>query len=992
MKRILLLLLLFSCVAPGQEWDATLTELQRHRVYPHVDKAFRLQQQQHYAAAVTELERALAIVPAHPPLLLQLLELQLAAGQLQAAAATLPLLPAEHRSSALSHWTETVLTRAERPDEALFQQLFAQLSGREQLVLLTALSQRLIAQDKKQQAYFWLTQMDTLPPELRQQRAVLAAELGQFSLASTEMAQLYQQMPSAELAQAYCQVLVQAGRPADAGALANTAPGSAWSAACYRQILQGYIAAEHWLAALELAPQLQQHHALTAEERQQLYQVALAAGQAGVARQYLAQLEVSCLTRVSMLEQADAETDARTQFARCQPQDDFSLWLSYAGRWYSASQLAAVEPGSAAARRQRDELVQQKRIAEQDYASLAKALFAKPLQRRDYPLLLTVTDGLDDKALQLRYFTALYQAMPAPYLLDRLTALQLELDQPELALQQLQAALPFPASAQRHSLAARLLNILSHFQTSRLPDFQVKEILASIADWPDYREQRAELWRLSGDCRQAAALLALAPDTAGGWYTLAMCETEHRPGFALQYWQQLYQLQPEPGYLRQIAYLQQTLQQPLMALHTLQQLPDSELQLSDRFSMAELAQQAAQPALAVHLLQALNPLPAAEQAKKWLLLAQLYQQTAADELAAAAWAQAYQIAPDNPQIQAGYGFFLTAREPERALALLLRAQLAPAYAEDAGLQAQLAFLYQKLNVLEPAKDWAARAVANGNWPVKTDEGAFALLRLQQQLSSPWRFSAGLLLADNTSLADSSSTLGRQLRHSLTVRADYLFNPLQQDLALFALFSTGGQLDTTDTSDITAIQGSQLGISYKPLPDYNIWLSAALEKVPLDSADWQPLLRLSADLLNQLPWQADWHPQQQHWWERRLFTDLAWWPDSGNQLVQLRYEQGKAFRLPTPVAQTLKPYALTQFGYNLHTASGNTGPQLWRGGPSNPEQRSERLWSAGLGLNWRSWFGVALQRKVEVSLEWHYHLDGDQPASRHGWLLQLSTAW
>ena len=968
MRYLLLTLFLWCNLLNAQSWDDGLSSLQRHRVYPYVDRAFKMQHQQDHAGAAGQLQLALDIVPGHLPLLQLLLQAQLTDGQLQSASTTLLQIPAQNRQQPLSSWLELALRQSVLP-EVLLKKMFDQLNLTEQQLLVDVVSQRLIAQHQQQQAYAWLNKLSSLPFALAVQRAVLAAEAGDSNLAAAELKTLYLQQPSAELALQYCQVLLQADQTDIARQLTNSAVDSQWATHCSRQILQRLLARQNWTEALALVsdrPRLQA--GLEQAERQQLYQAALNAERYDIAGKYLAQLQLPCLRRVVMFEQLQALDDARKTFRSCSAEQGSDVWFSYAARWLNADELAAINFSDPKAIARRDALIQQKQIAVKDYAALAKSLFNRPLQLQEYNLLLTVVEGLPEKTQQANYFAQMYQVMPDAYLLDRLSAVLVELQLAEQALHYLTKALPFTDSAQRPALANRLLYLLSG-----LPAAQQQSILRQLASWPDFKAQRAELWRVSGDCEQAKALLAPEPDGVSGWYTMAMCETAPRPGLALQYWQHLYQLAPSPDYLRQIAYIQQQLQQPQQALHTLQQLPAEQRSDSDLQMIAILTIEAGQPEQALTLLQHWQPGSMPHQLARWQALASVYQQLQRDDESVAAWLQAYRLAPDDAQVQAGYGFAISVRAPEQALNLLQAAQQDKRYANDAAVAAQLAFLYQKMDLPGPARAAAQQAVQFGDWQPKNDTRAFALMRLDNQLLSPWRFSAGVLFSDNSSLADNSSTLGRQQKQNATLRAEYFFNPLQQNLALFVVLGSSGQQNLSDT------QGTQLGLRYKPLTEHSIWLSAAVEKVPLQHASWQPQLRLSADLLNSPPRHADWHPQQPQWAERRLFTDLVWWPKTGNLLGQTRYEQGKVFSLPLQHAAAVKTYALVQFDYSELAQDTGLGTTV-------------QQWRTGLGLSWRSWFGQALQRNVEVNLEWHYHLAGDVPGSRHGWLLQASSAW
>ena len=141
--------------------------------------------------------------------------------------------------------------------------------------------------------------------------------------------------------------------------------------------------------------------------------------------------------------------------------------------------------------------------------------------------------------------------------------------------------------------------------------------------------------------------------------------------------------------------------------------------------------------------------------------------------------------------------------------------------------------------------------------------------------------------------------------------------------------------------------------------------------------------MTADTLNNAPWQAEWRPIHHQWWERKVYFDAVWWPGTDSRLVQLRYDHGKVWKLNTQTAQAIKWYGLSQFDYRRQAseqASAASGNQL----------------AAGMGWQWRFWSGqapVLLDRqRFEVNVEWQYQLAGDLNQRQHALLLQLYVAW
>ncbi len=960
----------------AQEWEQSLTDFQQFRIYPHVDMAARMQQKHNYSAAAAELNRALSIVPDHPPLLLMLLDIQLAIPDIAAAINTLDRLPADKRPAAVEHLLQSSLAHDAAPAQHIFLSLLPRLQPAEQQRGVFLLSQRLIGQQQYLSAYQLLMQYQVISPELLLQRATLAEQLGEKAQALADLQQLQHTDTSDGLAAHYCMSLLQSGQLSQAKLLADTAPESDWAAGCYRQLLQTQLAAGKWEEAEQSFKWLAQHQHLNQQELQQRYQVAINSGQQALARELVSGIESSCMQQVVMLEQSGAVAQAKAHFSGCQAKDDAELWLSYAERWLTATQLnAASIPARWQA--QKDNLVHQKQITEGDYDTLARSLFSKPLHRQDYQLLLTVADRAKTSEQRLRYYEALYNAMPDTYLLDRLTDLYVENEQPQQALSVMLAALPFSAEQQQHPmLPARLINLLQ-----QQPPQSLLQILPQLNEWNIQRSGRAELWRLAGDCQQAAALLSPQPDSPEGWQTLAMCENKAQPALAVQHWQQLYNVKPESRYLREMAYLYQRLNRPEQALQQLQKIPEAQLTETDQLEIAMLARQTGNLPLALSVLEQLTPATPELQAGKWAELATLYQQLNQPEQAEHAWQQALTLAPEYPEYLAGYGYFLSDKQPEKALQLLLKAHDSSQYQQNPQISAQLAYLYQRTGDVSQTHYWAGHALeglqALDGTGVRDDDTLLVLQRLYHQALSHWQFSASTVLSTGNHLTNEQGGVQNrqaniQTKYSQTIKAEYFTNPLLRDFMLFGLLTTSGE------SDITEIQGTQLGVSYKPLNHYNVWLTAAMEKVPLSDGDWQSQLRITGDFLNRPPWQEDWRPKESRWWERKLYADLVLWPESGNRLAQLRYAQGPVWKLGRYPANTIKGYGLFQFDYQRfkNNQYGND---------------TEQQWSTGLGVQWRTWGGLALQRKLEINLEWQYQLHGDLN-DQHTLQLLVYTVW
>lgn len=976
LKPFLVSMLLCTALSvQAQQWRDGLSELQQFRTYPYVDKAFRLHQQQQYAAAAAELTKAVAIVPEHGPLLAILFDYQLAVPDVAAALGTYRQLPAALRQNRLLQLAQTQLDLQQPLMLDDYRELAPGLSDEQQQQLLRLVSEHLIAGQQLQQAYDWLLAQSQLSDALLLQRAELASQLGKPEqvIRDTEASQLASRQTQDWLR--YSAALVSTQQAGRAATLANAQPQAQWSVRFYRQWLQSQIAAADWAGAERSFSWLQQYDSLSDAEQQQRYQTALSAGNSTLAISLIAGLDQACLAKVTMYLQNQANSQARSQFISC-PLQQSALWLTYADRWLTANALEAVVMTSPALAQRKAQMVAQKRIAGKDFRRLLQDKFSRPLRRQDYNLLLASINELADPALQTRYLRTMYQSMPDDYLLDKLSYQYLQQHQPEQALQLLQQALPFSSQAmQQQLLPQRFLNLLAAREVAE------PALLRQLDSWPIFITERAELWRLAGDCASAERLILQQSTLTSGWQTLALCSNNVNPARAIHYWQQANLLQATPAYLKQIAYQYQLLHQPQAALQQLQALPAEELLAADVLTMAELALQGNNPALAQQYLKQAKPEQAVDQARYFAIQAAWYGRQNQPDAAMQSWLQAATLAPERADYQLNYAYALAATEPQQAIALMLQVA-ASGHQFSATEAAQLAYLNQRLQQSDATQKWTEQTLLLYplQQPLSTAElkTQFSLHRLQQQLASHWQLSSSLTFSSGAVTGERLAPAEAELaKHGMALKAEYFFDALQRDLSFYALVASNGDTSPWHT------WGDQFGVSYKPLTDFNLWLSAGLQQYPLGDGDWQSLLRLTADVLNADPWQAEWRPTEQDWWERKLYLDLVWWPDSGNRQAQLRFDQGAVWKPDTRLVQTLKWYGLAQIDYRRQDGS------------EQPKVSAQQL-TAGMGLQWRYWPGEApvllARQRFEVNLEWQYQLAGDLNRRQHALLLQLYFVW
>ncbi len=180
------------------------------------------------------------------------------------------------------------------------------------------------------------------------------------------------------------------------------------------------------------------------------------------------------------------------------------------------------------------------------------------------------------------------------------------------------------------------------------------------------------------------------------------------------------------------------------------------------------------------------------------------------------------------------------------------------------------------------------------------------------------------------------------------------------------------------SDFFRQRAYGLGLRGKPLGSQNLNLYGELYYQPVrdlfgdlrDSSHLDLLLRATGSFFDGGDYRNDWRPVATRWWEQALYTDLAWFVRQEQAQAMARYHRGKAFKLGNLDGQTLMPYALVQ-------------------GSARREDHDLR---AGLGLRWQWWFDdshySAYRARLVLRAEYQRVLDGDLYDGAEGWSLGM----
>jgi bacteriophage N4 adsorption protein A len=1007
--RILVVFLLVFTASVSAE---AMTDYQKFRTYPYIEKAYRLQQKDDVTGAIAEIHKALALVPAQPELLVLLFRYQVEAKDLAAATSILQHIPQSEQQGLYPLLLELQLQKQSLPDLPGLDLLWPVFNAEDQLAIARLVSSRLIALKQEQQAYQWLATKRPLPAEVLKLHAALAESLRLTDQVIRDLSSLNDSQLSEEDKTRLVMALMQTGQADQAFLLIESEPKSEAALMYYRQLLQQQIALQDWTAALTSFDFIETHHQLTPDEKQQKLQWALLQKNWPMAFELAEQLQLNCWQRIDLYMQAGEEHQAKALFLQCPSIDNPDSWLVYAEKWLSADEISQEYLAAEHLQAQQRRLVAQKRLSAGQYQQVLQQLLDDPKQSAQYELVLASAQALPAGPVKMQSMQKLHQYKASTPTLDELSYQYILAGESDKALQILAKALPFDAESQQKSvLPERILELLK--QQNPIDT----AVLAKTDSWTVLAAERAELWRLTGRCDKTLTMLSGKANTASGWRSLALCQEEQNAEFALLHWQKAHQLQGQDTDVLNIAYLQQKLNDPAAAFSSFTSLDLSVLSDEDKQNTAQLAleldelEKGEQYLLVSSADQAAWYLEAAALKRKqqqneaalvylnkivrtnkeqWVRLhlqkAWIYQAMHNFPAAEQAWRAALAKAPEQAELHAGYGYLLVGmKRNKEALAHLRYAAKQPQYAKDVAIAGQVAYLSAEEQDAEDTLYWLKQSIDRQHQAEKQNALSktelYRLKRYHQTIAKNWQLTASTALRHGASLTVLGSAAQQApdldpVRNEASVRLEHFTDTLNRDQSLYLQVSANGSSEQYYRNF-----GQEFGAAYKPLQHTNLWLSAALQQYPLGEGDWRALVRLTGDFLNQGKWQSEWQPEQDHWRERKLFVDAVYWPVDGQILLQSKFEQGKVVRYDDSLFQVTRAYLLSQLDYRKQKAlDTNLNAEGWQ-------------WTTGLGLQSRIGLGEthydAYRHKLEMNLEWQYQMAGDLSTDQHALSLQLS---
>nr|WP_239482018.1 phage receptor [Pseudomonas insulae] len=739
--------LLLAGVGQALPAEAPLSDFQRFRSYPFLERAYREAKQDNWGEVERLMRHLLDQVPDNHEarrLLIQALARQGRYEDALAASAALPDGPEARRSL-----LELRLAWLEQgaPAQAQVQGWLAHSQGGERVRLWQAYSQSLGKRQGARAALDWLAALEPRGDEreLRQALANWAERAGAWPQVIAQLAPLAtaQQLDGGDwqrLAQAYLhteddqalhQLLAQAPSPALAQRLREQAAQRAIASGRTEQ-------AQAWLQALPPAQQETQ--------RETLWELARQTGNSARVRELANQLGRPCLETAEWLSRRAAQA-ALEQLRECRAADDPQAWLVLAERLEAEDLLLSQTLPVPWDNRRRDALLglwQRRGQSERALAWLSRQPPSNAVVKQRAELLQAAGRSEAAAGEWLRY----YRASGDLRALDQASFLALAGGRREQAQQLLEDAYDRRHGRLPAPLLARLGGLYAQPATALPP-----QRVAPLLDQVDAATRAQLLGRLAeaGHCDLVRGNAGAQPREVGQWRALGRCAMPDRPGEAVVYYRQAQQA-GDPSVGPALAYALAAAGEPEQAWPIWRAQPLATLDDSARLAASRAALSAGDHDAAERYWQ----LAQRRSADDWALGAQIaaargdaqlalqrqrealrqapdaghyYAAAASAERAgeraqSTAWlAEAVRLAPNDPRFRADYGMRLAgaADQAERHRAIPYLQQASRDFPEDYRIAETLAWRYDEAEDSAVARRELERAIDLEQQPVLDDD-------------------------------------------------------------------------------------------------------------------------------------------------------------------------------------------------------------------------------------------------------------------------------
>ncbi|WP_312955580.1 NfrA family protein [Pseudomonas songnenensis] len=740
--------------------------------------------------------------------------------------------------------------------------------------------------------------------------------------------------------------------------------------------------------AKQLLLPLERAQVLSMPQRELLLQAARDDGDVALATELAVRLDRPCLESIEWLSFA-APQMAREALGNCSPETDPRHWIILAQRLEAERALMSAilpEPWNS----QRQDYLLARWLARNEFARARDWLQQQAPSPRRTARLAQIAQSIGDKSAAASEWREHYRATGELRSADLASFLLLQADRPAEARAFLadvwrrRGELPEP-------LLSRLVDLYVQAPELKVP--QLDELAKQLP--PSARGRLYGALAAEGRCGVVAQLTVNAPTDVDELRALGVCSLPQQPGQAVVY----LQLAAGAGDVQsrgQLAYALAAAGLPEDAYAQWTSMPADELDIDARLALSRVALTLGHRDAAEQHWQDARSLTS----EGWRLGALISEARGRDDEALERYRQAQALGEQPADYYQGAVVAFRAGREELGMQWLRRAtELAPEnglFLQEYGMRlaamatpaerAQAVAPLRKAAMLLPENPDLAQALAFRLIETGEPEEARAQLRRSIDLLPPsadvQRFAAqrqheSLERRNRLSLATSWSPDGvrrsagqrRNDEFSHGVLLDHpLDGPLANKLSAYGrIMASGTDGDALDTV------GGGVGLRYMPFQSINLNLYGELFREDKRVADNDLMLRASASFLDQGEYRNDWRADQNHWPERSLYVDAAWWVDESERLLVTRFTRGHAFKLPTSSAQTLSPYLVGQ-------------------GTEQDRQQDLRV---GAGLRWQLWFDDdrynAYRRRLSMSVEYQQALGGNLYERANGLQIGIELA-
>lgn len=742
--------------------------------------------------------------------------------------------------------------------------------------------------------------------------------------------------------------------------------------------------------AKQLLLPLDRAQALSMPQRALLLQAARDDGDVALAAELAVRLDRPCLESIEWLSVAAPQL-AREALGDCSPATDPRHWLILAQRLEAEHALMSAilpEPWNT----QRQDYLLARWLPRNEFVKARDWLQQQAPSPRRTARLAQIAQSIGDKSAAASEWREHYRATGELRSADLASFLWLQSDRPAEARAFLtdvwrrRGELPEP-------LLSRLVDL--YVQAPDLKVSQLDEFAKQLP--PSARGRLYGALAAEGRCGVVAQLTVNAPTDVDELRALGVCSLPQQPGQAVVY----LQLAAGAGDVesrRQLAYALAAAGLPEDAYAQWNSMPADELDIEARLALSRVA-------------LTLGHLDAAEQhwqdaqsltSEGWRLGALISEGRGRDDEALERYRQAqalgeqpadyYQgavvafragreelgmqwlrrateLAPENGLFLQEYGMRLAAAATpvERAQAVAPLNKAARLLPESTDLAQALAFRLIETGEPEEARAQLRRSIDLLPVEASAEAQRFAARRQHESLERRNRLSLATSWSPDGVRRSAGQRRNDEFSHGVLLDHP-LDGPLANRLSAYGrIMASGKDSDALDTV------GGGVGLRYMPFQSINLNLYGEFFREDKRVADNDLMLRASASFLDQGEYRNDWRVDQNHWPERSLYMDAAWWVDESERLLVTRFTRGHAFKLPTSSAQTLSPYLVGQ-------------------GTEQDRQQDLRV---GAGLRWQLWFDDdrynAYRRRLSMSVEYQQALGGNLYERANGLQIGIELA-